>query len=176
MKALLTFFAFLIGFNTFGQTIQTFAKDNFMVGCNCKLYPDEVHMKMVREQGSPYPNSAYVCAANKDSYATATINNITIQDMESEYKGVSSPTGTAYFEKLFLQKYFNGLKANGISVEYITYRGVRAIHYHYKMMETMPAEAYFFVKNKKGYLLQAASRSKLDSKFQMMIGTFSFIK
>jgi hypothetical protein len=171
------FFAFAAITQLHAQTIQTFPKDKFMVGCNCKLYPDVVHMRMVRESGSNVPVSAYVCAANKDSYERATINNITVQDLSANYKSyqsVSPERAAAIFESGFLKQYYDNLLANGMEAEYTTYRGVKAIHYSFMMMETMPTEALFFVKNKRGYLLQVSSRVSLASKFQAVKGAFFF--
>lgn len=178
MKKYLAFAALMISLHSVAQTVQTFPNDKFMVGCNCKLYPDVVHMRMVRESGSKVPVSAYVCAADKDSYERATINNITIQNLSSNYKSYKSITperAAAIFETGFLKQYYDNLLANGMEAEYTTYRGVKAIHYSYIMMETMPAEAIFFVKNRRGYLLQVASRTSLESKFQSVKGTFFFM-
>ncbi|MDU0369575.1 hypothetical protein ACFPAF_04145 [Hymenobacter endophyticus] len=161
------------------QMVQTFPKDKFMVACDCKLYPDQVHMKMVRESGSNVPVSAYVCAANKDSYEQGSITNITIQDNSANYKAYKSMSPTqaaAVFETGLLKQYYSNLQANGIRAEYTSYRGVKAIRYSFNMMETMPAEAIFFLKNRKAYLLQVASRTDVDSKFQTLVGTFHFLQ
>ncbi|MCR5888340.1 hypothetical protein LRS06_11310 [Hymenobacter sp. J193] len=162
---------------SFAQTVQSFPKDKFMVACDCKLYPDQVHMKMVRESGSNVPVSAYVCAANKDSYERGSITNITIQDNSANYKSYKSMSpaqSAALFEAGLLKQYYSNLQANGIRAEYTTYRGVKAIRYSFNMMETMPAEAIFFLKNRKAYLLQVASRTDVASKFQTLAGTFHF--
>ena len=179
-KALLFAFAASIAATSLSsaQTVQTFPKDKFMVGCNCKLYPDVVHMRLVRESGSKVPVSAYVCAANKDSYERATINNITIQDLSANYKvykTIPADKAAAMFETGMLKQYYDNLLANGMEAEYTTYRGVKAIRYSFMQMETMPTEAIFFIKNKKGYLLQVASRASLGPKFQTVMGTFLFM-
>lgn len=178
-KALLFAFAAFIAAITqsHAQTVQTFPKDKFMVGCNCKLYPDVVHMRMVRESGNKAPVMAYICAANKDSYERATINNITIQDLSANYKvykSIPADKAAAMFETGMLKQYYNNLLANGMEANYTTYRGVKAIRYSFMQMETMPTEAIFFIKNKKGYLLQVASRASVGTKFQSVMGTFLF--
>ena len=117
--------------------------------------------------------AAYLCAENEDNPEYGVINNINIYDESSSYSGISRDK-YAYFEKKYLEEYAKQLSANGMTYEYVTYKGVSALQYSFDQMG-LPTKAIMFLKDKKSYLIQVGSRYNLATKFNALKNSFEII-
>ena len=160
--------------NIFGQEIyQSFTSAGFKVKCGCKLYVNSVFIQMAKQQGTTNVIAAYLCAENEEKPDIAVINNINIYDESSSYKS-KKPSDSILFEKLYLEQYAINLKQSGMKYSYITYLGVAALEYIFDQ-NGIPTKALFFVKNKKSYLIQVASRKDLASKYNSLKNSFMIL-
>lgn len=166
-------FLILFSFKTFSQTNQTFSNDNFKINCDCKLFRNEVFIQSIKKQGIKYPVSAYVCAADEEDFKKGMIININIFDHTSDYQKLSNKNHSVYDANL-LKVYKDKLVNSGISIKETIFKGVPAIEYSFLQMD-MPTKAIYFIRNKKSYLLQASTRTDLNSKFYSLKTTFIFI-
>lgn len=156
----------------YGQdTYQTFPTAGFKVKCGCKLYSNTTFIKAAKQQSIKNVIAAYICAENEDSAETGVINNINIYDESRSYKNIK-PANYAYFEKKALEQYAVNLKNAGMSYSYTTYQGVSAIEYTFDQGGTLPTKAIYFLKNKKSYLLQVATRKNLIAKYNKLKASF----
>jgi hypothetical protein len=173
MKKNISFIIFALFFisNIFGQaTYQTFTNEGFKVKCGCQFYINTTFISMAKKSGANNIIAAYVCAENEDNFDTGVIININIYDESKNYKSIQQSSYTT-FEKKYLEQYAINLKNAGINYMYLTYQGVSAIEYSFDM-QGMPAKAIIFLKNKKSYLLQVATRKSLSSKFNSLKTSF----
>lgn len=173
MKIVIAFNFCLITMTAFCQgNYQTFNSAGFKVKCSCTLKTNSTFIQMMKGQGKTVIG-AYVCAENEDNPEYGVINNINIYDETDSYSKIS-PTGYSYFEKKYLEEYANQLSANGMTYNYVTYKGVSALEYSFDQMG-LPTKAIMFLKNKKSYLIQVGSRYNLTSKFNSLKSSFEII-
>lgn len=145
------------------ESYQTFTNAGFKVKCGCKLSVNSTFISMAKQQGITNVFAAFVCAENENNPETGVIYNINIYDESKIYKNVT-PSGYPEVEKKYLQQYATDLKNSGISYTYTTYQGVSAIEYNMSQ-QGITTKAIIFIKNKKSFLLQVATRKNLASKF-----------
>ncbi len=158
--------------NIYGQeTYQTFPTAGFKVKCGCTLYSNTTFIKAAKQQSINNVIAAYICAENEDNAETGVINNINIYDESKSYKSIK-PSNFAYFEKKTLEQYAGNLKNAGMSYSYTKFQGVSAIEYTFDQGGTLPTKAIYFLKNKKSYLLQVATRKNLSAKYNNLKTTF----
>ena len=156
------------------SSYQTFAKEGFKVHCDCKLYVNTVHIQMTKQQGINNIINSFVCAENENNPDIAVIFNITISDVSELYKNV--PTSSyALAEKTYFEQYASNLRSYGVkSFNHTTFRGVSALEYTFDQMG-VPTKAIIFVKDKKSYLLQVATRKDLATKYLAFKASFVFL-
>jgi hypothetical protein len=173
MKNIFILISIVISNIVFGQdSYQTFTKAGFKVKCPYTLKVNSTFIEMAKGQNKTVIG-AYLCAENEDNPEYGVINNINIYDESSSYVRIS-PDKYAYFEKKYLEEYANQLSANGMTYEYVTYKGVSALQYSFDQMG-LPTKAIMFLKNKKSYLIQVASRYNLTTKFNALKNSFEII-
>jgi hypothetical protein len=153
------------------ETYQSFPTAGFKVKCGCKLYTNTTFIKASKQQGVTNILAAYICGENEDSAETGVINNINIYDESKSFKNIK-PSNYAYFEKKTLEQYASNLKNAGMSYSYTTFQGVSAIEYTFDQGGTLPTKAVFFLKNKKSFLLQVATRKNLTAKYNKLKTSF----
>jgi len=117
--------------------------------------------------------NAYICAENENDPNTGVIININIYDESASFVNLS-PNEYSYFTKTYLTSYANNLKTAGMTYKYIDYQGVSALEYDF-YQEDIPTKAIVFLKNKKSYLVQVATRKNLQSKFNMVKFSFELL-
>ena len=81
----------------------------------------------------------------------------------------------ASYEKMYLEEYTKNLSMSGIKYSYTKYQGVSAIEYTFDQMGSLPTKAIVFLKNKKSYLIQVATRSRLLEKYNYVKRNFIII-
>lgn len=163
----------LISLTAFCQSdYQTFYSAGFKIKCPCTLRVNSTFIQMSKGQGKTVIG-AFVCAENEDNPEYGVINNVNVYDESANYAKIS-PSGYAYFEKMYLEEYAKQLAANGITYNYITYNGVKALEYSFDQMG-LPTKAVMFLKNKKSYLIQVGSRYNLTNKFSFLKNSFEII-
>ena len=155
------------------SSYQTFASEGFKVKCDCRLYVNTSFIQLVKKQGINNLLGAYVCAENENNPDIAVIFNININDLSDSYKTISAG-GYSQFEKSFLDDYAFNLRSLGYPFSYTTYQGVSALEYSFNQMG-MPTKAIIFIKNKKTYLLQVATRRNLAAKYNTLKTSFQFL-
>ncbi|MCB9188117.1 MAG: hypothetical protein H6599_02425 [Flavobacteriales bacterium] len=170
LTSLLVFTFFI---NIVGQDYQTFTSEGFKVKCDCKLYVNSTYIQMAKKQNITNIKAAYVCAENEDNPEIGVINNININDESQSYRNLSQ-SEYSKFEKKFLSQYATNLMNAGINYKYITYQGVSAIEYTFDQ-QGIPTKSLIFLKNKKSYLLQVATRKNLTTKFSTIKSSFIII-
>ena len=171
---LIAFITLFSGGRLFAQdSYQTFASAGFKIKCACKLYVNSTFIQMAKQQGKNDIIAAYICGENKESPETGVIVNINIYD-ESKSYNIIQPSGYAYFEKKYLEHYAANLSNAGISYNYTTYQGVSALEYNFDQLG-LPTKALMFLKNKKSYLLQVATRNNLTTKFTALKTSFEIL-
>lgn len=169
-----TFIALVIGVNIFAQsTYQTFPTEGFKVKCGCRLYVNTTFIQMAKQQGQNNILAAYICAENKDSPDNGVIVNINIYDESANYNNIK-PINHSFFEKRCLEQYAGNLSKAGYGYKYITYQGVSALEYNFDQMG-VPTRAIMFLKNKRSYLVQVATRNNLTSKFNALKASFELL-
>lgn len=167
----MTILALLFVANMHGQeSYQTFTSAGFKVKCGCKLFSNTTFITMAKQQGMNNILAAYICAENKDNPDIGVIHNINIYDESKSYKNIQ-PSGYKNFEKKYLEQYATNLKNAGMSYTYITYQGVSALEYTFDQ-GGLPTKAIIFLKNKKSYLLQVATRTSLTRKYNSLKSSF----
>jgi len=168
---LITTFSLLFLPKIYGQeTYQTFTAEGFKVKCGCKLYENTTLTSIAKQQGVDNILTAYICAENDDNPDIGLINNINIYDESKSYKNIRQ-SDYAYYENKYLEEYATKLKNAGISYTYSTYQGVTSIEYIFDQ-QGLPTKAIIFLKNKKSYHLQVATRNNLKSKFNSLKSSF----
>lgn len=166
--------ALFIGVNIFAQsTYQIFPTEGFKVKCQCKLYVNKTFMQLAKQQGTKDIIAAYICAENEDSPDYGVIYNINIYDESKSYMNIPT-TKYVLFEKKYLEQYAISLANAGISHNYTTYQGVSAIEYTFDQMG-LPTKAIMFLKNKKSYLVQVATRNNVTSKYYALKTSFEVL-
>lgn len=155
------------------QGFQIFESDNFIVKCNCKLKTNSDFLEKIKEQGSQYPASAYICSKDERNYDKGTIVNINIYDLSKDYITLSEAKYNVFNEE-FINSYATQLKSNNINFKREKFHDVEALRYEFNQMG-LPTKALFFVKNKKSYLIQVASRSNLANQFSSIVNSFKEI-
>jgi hypothetical protein len=173
MKSIFLLITIAISQKVFCQdNYQAFTNAGFKVKCPCSLRVNTTFIEMAKGQNKTIIG-AYLCAENEDNPEYGVINNINIYDESSSYVGISLDR-YAYFERKYLEEYAKQLSANGMTYEYVTYKGVSALQYSFDQMG-LPTKAIVFLKNKKNYLIQVASRYNLASKFNALKNSFEII-
>lgn len=152
---------------------QIFEKDNFALKCPCTLKVNSLFIKEAKKQGNKYPTSAYLCAENQTSYETGVIYNVNAYDITSDYEKIPESKHN-YFATQYLASYAENLRTNNINYTEANFNGVKCVEYSFTQMD-MPAKAIIFVKNKKSYLLQVATRKDLQKQFSFLKTHFKFI-
>jgi hypothetical protein len=173
MKNIFLFLTIAISSVAFGQdNYQSFRNAGFKVKCPCALKVNSTFIQMMKGQNKSVIG-AYICAENEDNPEYGVINNIHIYDEADSHAKISS-NDYSYFEKKYLEEYANQLAANGMTYNYVTYKGVSALEYSFDQI-SLPTKAIMFLKNKKSYLLQVGSRNNLDTKFSSLKTSFELL-
>ncbi len=154
------------------ENFQYFKSAGFKVKCGCSLYVNNTFIKMAKQQGTNDIIGAYICAENKEDYDFGVIININVYDESKSYNNTST-TGDSKIEKAFLDSYATNLSASGYKYENISFKGVNALQYTFSQ-NGLPTKAIVFVKNKKSYLIQLATRKNLQIKYNSLIQSFDF--
>ena len=152
---------------------QFFYDAGFKVQCDCRLKINTPYIDAVHQQNSQKSLVAYVCAENENNPELGTIVNINIFDESSSYVNLS-PTEYAYLEGTHLATYADRLKENGFDFKYVQYKSVTALEYTFDQMG-VPTKSIYFIKNKKAYLLQVATRQNLITKYNSLKEFFDFL-
>jgi len=155
------------------EGFQVFEDDNFLIKCNCKLKPNTLAIKMSKEHGIKYPFSPYLGAENKDSYDIGIIYNINVTDISSEYNSIPQSKYN-YFTNQYLKNYIDQLVSNNMSYTEGEFNGVKAVEYSFSQAG-LPTKAIIFIKDKKSYLLQVATRNRLPKIFNSLKTSFKFL-
>jgi len=166
---------FVINSGLLAQQIpyQTFAKDGFKVKCDCKLYVNSLHIQMSKQQGINNIVNSFVCAENENNPDIVVIFNITISDVSELYKNL--PSSYALAEKSYFEQYASNLRSYGAtSLSNTTFQGLSALEYTYDQMGVQ-TKAIIFVKDKKSYMLQVATRRNLTTKYNALKSSFAFL-
>jgi hypothetical protein len=171
---LITFIFLSSGGKLFAQgSYQTFASQGFKVKCECSLYENSVFIQAAKQQGIKNILAAYICAENKDSPDYGVIVNINIYDESAGYNNIK-PSNYAFFEKKCLDQYAAGLSKAGFGYRYINFQGTSALEYDFDQMG-LPTKALMFLKNKKSYLIQVATRNNLTTKYTALKTSFELL-
>ena len=149
---------------------QIFASAGFKVQCGCRLYVNSTFINMAKQQGFDNILAAYVCAENEDNPDIGVVTNINVYDLSEDYRGIPSNQHSA-LERNALEQYAISLKQANISVTNVRYLGVPALEYTFNQMG-LPTKAVYFLKNKKSYLIQVASRQNLTTKYNLVKNSF----
>jgi hypothetical protein len=155
------------------DSFQAFPSVGFKVKCGCKLYTNSLFIQMAKGQGMNNIMAAYICAENEDNPEYGVIYNINIYDESNSYENIK-PIYHSFFEKKCLEQYAHNLSEAGISYNYTTYQGASAIEYNFDQ-QGLPTKAIYFLKDKKSYLLQVATRTGLTSKFSALKSSFELL-
>ena len=154
------------------ENYQYFKTAGFKVKCGCSLYVNNTFIQMAKQQGTIDIIGAYICAENKEDYNSGVIININIYDESKSYT-TTRTAGYSKVEKAFLDSYAANLAASNLNYQYISYKGVNALQYSFSQ-NGLPTKAIVFVKNKKSYLIQLATRKNLQTKYSSLIQSFEF--
>lgn len=154
------------------ENFQYFKSAGFKVKCGCSLYVNNTFIQMAKQQGTIDIIGAYICAENKEDYNSGVIININIYDESKSYTN-TNVTGYSKIEKSFLESYATNLASSNLNYQYISYKGVNALQYTFNQ-NGLPTKAIVFVKNKKSYLIQLATRKNLQTKYSSLIQSFDF--
>lgn len=152
---------------------QTFTSAGFKVECNCILKVNSVFIQAANQQGVKGIIGAFICAENEESPETGVIININVYDESPSYNRIPS-NGHFDFDKRYLASYAKDLSSAGYNYNYATYQGVDALEYTFDQMG-LPTKAIFFLKNKKTYLLQVATRKELATKYSTLKNSFELL-
>ncbi len=163
---------FLLSFNVKGEeqdNYRIYPKEMFKIKSSYKLQVYTDFMNNAKQYGV---NNlmAYVFPKDTDNTATGELYNINIYDLTEEYKKETSTK----VEYDFYTNYEKGLKKLGYKYSIIEYQGVRAIEYEFKQVQ-LPHKAIIFLKNKKAYALQLATRNQLSTKFNTLKSSFEVL-
>lgn len=165
---------FVANFNARSQdNFQTFTPGGFKVKCNCKLKENTIFIDMAKKRGEKGIIGAFVCAENEDNPDIGVIVNINVYDVSSNYESIPV-TDHRKFETKYLSAYEQNLSNSGTTYSYITYKGASALEYSFDQMG-LPTKAIMFLKNKKSYLLQVATRKELERKFIDLKNSFDIL-
>ena len=156
------------------NSFQTFQSAGFKVKCNCQLRVNSTFIQMAKQQGKNNVIAAYICSENEKNPDIGVIVNINIYNEFSTYNKIPSSMHASY-EKKYLEEYAKNLSISGIKYNYTKYQGVSAIEYTFNQMGSLPTKAIVFLKNKKSYLIQVATRSKLLGKYNYVKSNFIII-
>jgi hypothetical protein len=175
LKIKLILFFSLIFISKLGaqNKVQVFKNAGFKVMCGCDLYVNSIFIDMTKQNGINNILAAYICAENKDNSEIGVVNNINVTDEIASFNKIN-PSNYAYFEKKTLETYALNLKNGGFNYNYITFKGVSALEYTFEQ-QGLPTKALFFLKNKKTYLIQVATRKNLSSKYNLLKYSFEFL-
>ena len=173
IKLTLVFGILLIGKISAQERIQIFQNAGFKVKCGCELYVNSLFIETARQNGINNIIAAYICGENKESPEIGVANNINITDESASYQNMK-PTNYGYFEKKTLEVYAKNLLNAGIEYNYTTFKSVIALEYNFDQ-QGLPTKAFFFLKNKKTYLIQVGTRRNLLSKYNMLKTSFEIL-
>ena len=156
------------------SSYQTFVSEGFKISCGCKLHVNTTHIQMAKQQGINNIVNSYVCAENENNPDIAVITNINISNVSELYKNVPTSAYTLA-EKSYFEEYASNLKSYGISsFSHTTFKGVSALEYNFDQMG-VPTKAIIFIKNKKSYMLQVATKRNLATKYNALKSSFAFL-
>jgi len=175
-KTLLFIVICLLTFNpkTWSQDVyQTITSGGFKVKCPCRLRSNSTFIQLAKQQGIQNTIGAYICTENEDDPSIGVLVNINIYDESAAYNKIE-PSGYAYFEKQYIIEYAKNLSNAGFPFSYIAYHGALAVEYTYDQMG-VPTKALVFLKNKKSYLIQVATRKSLNTKYDYIKGSVQFL-
>ena len=177
MKETLLFIVrYLLTFNpkTWSQDeYQTITTGGFKVKCPCRLRSNSTFLQLARKQGIQNVIGVFICTENEGNPSIGVLVNINVYDESAPYTKIE-PSGYAYFEKQYIIEYAKNLSNASISFSYITYQGVLAVEYTYDQMG-VPTKALVFLKDKKSYLIQVATRKSLNTKYDYIKGSFQVL-
>ena len=170
----MTILALFFVADIYGQeTYQSFPNAGFKVKCGCELYVNSTFISMAKQQGMNNILAAYICAENEDNADIGVIHNINIYDESENYKNIQ-PSDYIFFEKIYLNQYATNLKNEGISYTNIIYHGVSALEYTFKQ-QGLSTKSIIFIKHKKSYLLQIASKKNLQERYNSLKSSFEIL-
>jgi len=160
--------------NIYSQnSYQIFTNEGFKVQCECKLYENTKFISRAEKQGMRNILAAYICAENEDNLDIGVFHNINIYDESENYKNIQ-PSDYIFFEKIYLNQYATNLKNEGISYTNIIYHGVSALEYTFKQ-QGLSTKSIIFIKHKKSYLLQIASKKNLQERYNSLKSSFEIL-
>ena len=154
---------------------QIFKKDNFVIKCNSKLKINSEALRLAKEKGMNFILSSYIGSENENSESTGVIYNIQISDISSQYQNFPVSKQNDITIK-YLDSYCSSLKANKMSYTRPNFNGLNSIEYTYLQNSVLPTKAIIFIKDKKAYMLQVATRKDLSKKYISYKNSFKFIK
>lgn len=128
---------------------------------------------MATQQGEKGIIGAFVCAEDEGNPDIGVIVNINVYDVSSNYKSMQV-TDDRKFEMKYLSAYEQNLSNSGTTYSYVTYKGAPALEYSFDQMG-LPTKAIMFLKNKKSYLLQVATRKELEREFIDLKNAFDIL-
>ena len=98
-----------------------------------------------------------------------------ISDISSQYQNFPVSKQNDITIK-YLDSYCSSLKANKMSYTRPNFNGLNSIEYTYLQNSVLPTKAIIFIKDKKAYMLQVATRKDLSKKYISYKNSFKFIK
>lgn len=156
-KTILVLTLVLLLFDTLAQEYQTYANAGFKIKKEYKLQTNTVLLNTAKQNNINNIIAAYIEAENEESSTKGVIYNINVYDESSSYGDKAS--------QKYLDGIRQGLKLYGYQYTIITYQGVPAIEYTYSM-HSVPTKVLAFLKNKRAYMIQVATRDNLPKAFE----------
>ena len=152
---------------------QTITTGGFKVKCFCRLRSNSTFLQLARQQGIHNTIGAYICTENEDNPSIGVLVNINVYDELEAYKKIE-PSGYAYFEKQYIIEYAEIFRMQASHIAISPTKVLLAVEYTYDQMG-VPTKALVFIKNKKSYLIQVATRKSLNTKYDYIKGSFHFL-
>jgi hypothetical protein len=153
-----------------GSGKSTYEKEGFAIGkeYDLQVYKEYIEqMKKLDVAGKPKLIGAYYCLQNKESPETATLINVNVFDL------------TGQQVKGRLNAYIGQLQSAGIENRPVTFEHCDAVEYSFEQdmgTGTVPTKALYVIKDNKYYLIQLSAQNDVDSKFDKLLKSFTFIK
>lgn len=147
-----------------------FKKEGFAIdkSYNLVIYTEYVN-QINKLDGPDKPNliGAYYCLQDKESPKTATVINVNVFDISNQP------------QKGRLDAYIDQLNSAGIKNNRTTFQGFDGVAYSYEQNmgdDDVPSKALYVIRDNKYYLIQVTAQNGVESKFDKLLESITFIK